>query len=365
MNATYLITGGTGSLGRELISRVLASDAGAEAVVLIRGEDPEERSDKWEEICRYLRHYGHEAILPRVRLVAGDVVLPSLGLSSADTARLLPRVTHLIHAAANIQLNQPLETARAINVGGARRALELAERCDRLERFAHISTSYVAGDRNGVIREGELDVGQGFLNAYEQSKCEAEALVALHRGRLPITVFRPSIIVGDSRDGHTCNFGTLYHPLKRIAKGVLTEIPGDPHTPLDLVPVDYVADCVARLARDRRSEGRTYHIAAGARSSIPVGELVAATACFHRRKAPRFLAPLPRDRANSPRLGTFFAYLSGSKDFDDAALWQDMGVEGGPCPDPRVYLRTLLAFCQATNWGLDLPWERTAQGAAA
>ena len=102
--------------------------------------------------------------------------------------------------------------------------LELAELCRRrggLRRFSYVSTAYVAGTHDGEFSEDQLDVGQGFRNPYERSKFEAEQLVRAYRGRLPIQVFRPSIIVGERATGWTVSFNVLYAPLKAFAAGRL------------------------------------------------------------------------------------------------------------------------------------------------
>lgn len=369
MRATYFITGGTGSLGREILPRILGADPAAEIALLLRGHSCDEIGSKFDEIGRYLSLYAGGADLSRVRPVPGDVTLPDLGLSAEIARSLSRRVTHIVHAAAGIRLNQQLDHARAINVRGTREVLKFAERCPRLACFGHVSTAYVAGDRIGTIREEDLLCGQRFLNSYEQSKCEAEELVRLRAGLFPVAIFRPSIIVGDSADGHTCNFTTLYHPLKLIAKGILREIPGDARTRLDIVPVDYVAERVVRLTREPARGSATYHLTAGGERSIPVGDLIAAAVRLcggADRTLPQFVPP---DRARSLHTGDlacFFAYLSGSaKDFDDSALHRDLGPEESPCPDPRSYMASLFSFCASTRWGHALPWDRTSLRMAA
>ena len=367
MNNTYFITGGTGSLGRELIPRVLQSDLDAEIVLLLRGRDPGEVSTRLASLSEFLRRCTDPASLGRVRAAAGDVTLPGLGLAVDASESLRRRVTHIIHAGASIRLNQPIEDARRINRLGTCETLTFAERCPNLRRFAHVSTAYVAGDRTGTIREDELREGQRFLNAYEQSKCEAEEIVRLRRGCLPISIFRPSIIVGDSTDGHTCNFGTLYHPLKLIARGLLREIPGDPRAPLDLVPVDYVADCIVRLTQAPPRECATYHVAAGLMGAVPVAELVSTVLTHCGRGipvAPRFVRADLRQRAGGHELSCFFQYLSGSKNFDDSTLRRDLGARAS-CPAAREFLPRLLSFCESTRWGRELPWDRTSLAEAA
>ena len=92
--------------------------------------------------------------------------------------------------------------------------------------MTYVSTAYVAGDRRGLAREAELDVGQGFRNAYEQSKHEAERLVWSRRERLPVTIVRPSIVVGERGTGWTASFNVVYGPLRAFASGTYPRAPG-------------------------------------------------------------------------------------------------------------------------------------------
>jgi thioester reductase-like protein len=371
--ATWLITGGTGSLGREIIPRIAAADPGARLCVLVRAAGRAHIDQRLDELDRYVQTYWGHSVRHRITPLAGDVSFPRLGLDAATYDALAARVTHIVHAAATIRLHEPLDEARRINVAGTREVLRLAERSPRLQRLAHVSTAYVAGDRTGRIREEELLAGQRFLNSYERSKCEAEALLRKRRASVPVTVFRPSIIVGDSMDGHTCNFAAICFPLQLIARGRVNTIPGRPDTPLDLVPVDYVAECVTRLTREPRPGNITYHVVAGIRGSVTTGDLVRAarTLCgspglpplrFTRSSVERGLAETgvsgPAVAApRSPRpLADHFAYLEFPKEFDDTALERDL--DGGiPRPAPAAFLPRVLAFCRDTKWGAQLPWR--------
>ena len=88
---------------------------------------------------------------------------------------------------------------------------------ERLDRLNYVSTAYVAGDRTGVVYEHELDLGQGFKNHYESTKFQAEVWVRSLIDRIPTTIFRPAIVVGDSRTGETQKFDGPYYVLRFIA----------------------------------------------------------------------------------------------------------------------------------------------------
>jgi thioester reductase-like protein len=144
--------------------------------------------------------------------------VPGLGLG-AERERIAEEVREVIHCAASVAFDLSLAESRSVHVEGTRHVLELAEECaargEGLRRMTYVSTAYVAGDRHGCARETGLEVGQGFRNAYEQSKHEAERLVWSRRERLPLTVVRPSIVVGDRATGWTASVNVVYGRCER------------------------------------------------------------------------------------------------------------------------------------------------------
>src|SRR6204780_6003624 len=180
-----------------------------------------------------------------------------------------------------------------MNVDGTGPVLELAERSQAhgaLRRMSYISTAFVAGAHAGCFSEDDLDVGQRFRNTYEQSKFEAECLIARSRGQLPITVLRPSIIVGERDSGWTASFNVLYWPLRAFARGTYAALPARGDAPVDVVPVDYVADAIFELSRMPEAQDGTYHLTASADASS-VGELIELACARFGRPAPRLIAP--------------------------------------------------------------------------
>jgi thioester reductase-like protein len=354
MRPFYFITGGLGSLGREIVPRILSQEPRAEMALLVRARGDAEVGLRMDELGRYLSRYWPDVDRTRLHAFRGDVTLFRFGLGEATYGDLTGRVTHIIHSAACIDLGQPIEQARSVHTGGVREVFRFAARCPRLLNLAHVSTAFVAGDREGMILERHLRCGQGFRNAYEQSKCESEEVVRTWMRELPITIFRPSIIVGDACDGRTCNFATFYRALRMIAMGWIRELPVDPEARLDIVTVDYVAEAIVELTLRPRRTGAVYHLVAGAERSIRIGDLVAAAQhCGQGEK------PGSATRPSAPRAGLsiFFSYLGGGQTFDDRTTRFDLGPDG-PAPErPEVYLPRMLAFCVGTKWGRDLPWE--------
>ncbi len=158
---------------------------------------------------------------------------------------------------------------------------EAAASRGNLEAFDYISTVMVAGKRRGLIGEEELDDTAGFFSTYEQSKSEAEQLVRSKRGNLPVSVFRLSMVVGDSRTGHTSTFNVMYWPLKMLSRGMFWIVPADPNGVVDVVPVDYVADAVEALSGDPQQRGKSFHIAAGAERLLQRGRVARSFGTSH------------------------------------------------------------------------------------
>jgi len=345
-----LLTGATGLLGREMVPRLIARSQAQLIYLLIRGRDDAEVKSRFLDLVNSLGSRWQGLDQTRLRPLRGDLTLPRLGMDPKTAKELTGRVARIIHSAASVHLNTSLSEARTTNLGGAHEILRLAESCSRLQSVAWISTAFVAGDRQGCILEKELQCGQDFLNAYEQSKFESELLARSAGAGLPITVFRPSIIVGDSRDGYTCNFASIYWPLRLVAEGVVRRVSGDPRTPLDLVPVDYVADAVVELMEHRESIGSCYQLVAGRSGTITAQELLArAIRWFHPGGEPLCFVSSYTER--NRRLRIFFAYLEGYKQFDDSDARSVLRGTGLKCPCVTDYLDRLFAFCERTRWG--------------
>jgi len=275
---TYFITGYPGFIGKRLVEHIAREDPKGHIYALVQ---PKSLKDAQ-------KHAAKVQGAP-VELLTGDVVDMHLGLSGEEYQRLCERVTDIFHLAAVAQLGVPKETAWRVNVDGTRNMLELARDCAHLARFSHFSTCYVSGDRVGVIAEDELDRGQAFRNAYEETKFQAERLVQRASASLPVTIFRPSSVVGDSRTGEIDRFeGPYYLGILLVTSPLVVPLPlpGNGVAPLNVVPVDYVVEAVWRLSKDTRAAGRTFHLVdPNPMSARRVYELIAEKA---NKKLPRF-----------------------------------------------------------------------------
>ncbi|HVP19327.1 MAG TPA: AMP-binding protein [Spirochaetia bacterium] len=261
MRETVFLTGATGFVGTQTARRLVARE-GLHLIVLVRGKTTGEAAARLSRTW-WPRPELANAIGSRVEVLAGDLGASHLGLSQEDYDSLAARITHIVHSAADLRLDGPVEELRKINVEGTANVIELARLAHRhhgLARFAHVSTAYVVGKRTGEISEEALTDENGFSNTYEQTKFEGELLVRAAGLEFPVSIFRPGMIVGDSTTGEIATFNTVYVPLRLYLTGRLPIMPCRGDLPVNVVPVDYVADAISTLAFDGRAAGLTFHL---------------------------------------------------------------------------------------------------------
>ena len=284
---TVLVTGGTGLLGNAVLAELLENDPSLHLVVLVR--DPA----KW---------LIHERALPgsagRMTHLESDLCAEGLGLKSRERKLISREVSAIIHLAADTTFSRPLEEARAVNTEGTRRLLELAQECAPGIRMAYVSTAFVAGRRTGVISEDAGSGRAGWVNAYEQSKYEAELLV--RASATDWVIMRPSTIICDDLSGRISQLNAVHRGLRLYREGLAAMMPGGEESRLDAITTEYASAAIARLAFGAESSRRTLHLCAG-KGAIPLPEMLdltfarwAADSAWRRRKIARpVLANLP------------------------------------------------------------------------
>ena len=363
-----LLTGATGFVGMEVLARFLER-TDRRVYTLVRSGNEQEAAERLRSTLSTLFGSG-ERYAERVVAVRGDIETEGLGLDEKAREHLASQVVDIIHCAASVSFSLPLEESREINVAGTRRLLELGELCQErvgLRRLSYMSTAYVAGTHVGEFREDQLEVGQDFRNAYERSKFEAEQLVRSHRDRLPVQVFRPSIVVGERSTGWTVSFNVLYAPLKAFARGVYRALPVRRASPVDVVPVDYVADAVFELSNSPVGpvDQETYHLVAG-RQATTVGRLIELSAGYFSRRSPRAIPPALYKRIVHPLLvrssrgkrrraleksEVYFPYFSARVRYDDRRARRRLEPAGIEVTPVERYFDRLADFATKSRWG--------------
>jgi thioester reductase-like protein len=249
VSIVYFFTGFPGFLATKLIEELSIQDPDASFHLLVHESQLEKakvRIDMFENQERY-------------SILTGDITEEGLGL---DHSLSRGDITHVFHLAAIYDLAVPQSAAQLVNVSGTRRVLEWLLTLGNLKRFVYFSTAYVSGTRTGTVYEHELIKGQAFKNHYESTKFEAEVLVQERMAKIPTTIIRPGIVVGDSKTGETVKFDGPYFIMRFLDKFAKLPIPyiGRGDVPVCLVPVDYIVKAVCFLTHIEAGEGKTYHL---------------------------------------------------------------------------------------------------------
>ncbi len=275
-NGYHLLTGATGLLGSYLLRDFLL--AGRRVAVLVRPAKSESARQRVENL---LRHWELmlETSLPRPVVLEGDLSEDDLGLDYRSVDWIQRNCVCVVHNAASLVFrgDDPSGEPYRSNVEGTRRMLELC-RVTGIRQFHYVSTAYVCGLREGRILERDADVGQTPGNVYEKTKLQAELLVreaAQGNGSWldPPTIFRPSIIVGDSQTGYTTTYHGFYAPLKlahtmasKVARGttggdlLVSALGIKQRDRKNFVPVDWVSAVMSHIHGRPTFHGATYHV---------------------------------------------------------------------------------------------------------
>jgi thioester reductase-like protein len=267
----HLLTGATGLLGSYLLRDFLL--AGRRVAVLVR---PAKHESARQRVENLLRHWEImlETALPRPVVIEGDLGEVDLGLDSRGVGWIERNCESVVHNAASLVFRGDDSSGEPYlsNVEGTGRMLELC-RCTGIRQFHHVSTAYVCGLRAGRILENEDDIGQTPGNVYEKTKLQAELLVRRAEFLDRSTVYRPSIIVGDSQTGYTTTYHGFYAPLKlahtMASKVEIGTTAGDLLVSAlgikegdrkNFVPVDWVSAVLSHVHGRPELHGRTYHL---------------------------------------------------------------------------------------------------------
>ena len=272
---TIFLTGATGFIGQYLLSSLLAE--GRQVAVLARAKHNRTAEDRVEHIVRaWEERLGTN--LDRPVCFEGDIRREDCGLSFEEVSWLRRNASTMLHGAALVNFKSEGTRITDTNFAGTENCLELC-RTARIGQLHYVSTAYVCGADSQSFSENQLECGQTFRNEYERSKYLAEK--AVRKSAIPeqVTVYRPSIVVGDSQTGFTTSYRGFYvlaQFTQLIAQYAQRDSDGRWHHPIrfhksaderrNLVPVDWVAKVIGKVIKTPHLHGQTYQIA----PSIPV-----------------------------------------------------------------------------------------------
>lgn len=252
----YLFTGFPGFIGVRLLPRLMELAPQRTFVCLVQ-----EKFLVAAGTAIRAMESAHPHTRGRVTTVTGDITKQRLGLSPSDAKALASTLRGAYHLAAVYDLTVRRDVGMAINVSGTKHVLELLQDARNFDALHYVSTAYVSGDAGGIYRETDLDVGQKFKNNYEETKFLAEVEVA--KSGLPFVVYRPGVVVGDSKTGETAKFDGPYFVMTAMMKlpspGPFPRVGFGSHA-VNVVPVDFVVEALSRLSTTEKSLGRTYHL---------------------------------------------------------------------------------------------------------
>ena len=347
-----LLTGATGHLGPHLIDELLKLASVDRLYVAARTIDSIQSRDG------------------RVLPITVDFSRGPLAFGNEEVRRIEREVQVIVHAAADTRLAAPIDAMRTVNVGATETICRLASGCRQLHQLLFVSTTCVAGRRTGWIPEQLEACPLGFANSYEETKWEAERVVAA--SGLPARIARLSTCAGSHVTGQVHRFGALHHLLHWMSRGLVPMVPGTSTTPVDVISTDVAAAWIARAAMKSPGGLEICHVARGA-EAIPLGDLLDfLPSALERGQIGRrrtVQQPLLVDHevfqsftrmvslsgdALLTRVQSSAAALLPSllhpKTYDVAAAER---CWGGPLPHPdwRTHLERVIAFGQAQQWG--------------
>jgi thioester reductase-like protein len=374
------LTGSTGYIGAHVAANLLTSyDTGLN--LLVRAKDAREAEARlWQALQLHLdfpRFY--ECLQTRIRIFRGDLTAPAFGLTRDDYDRLVHTTDSVIHCAAS--LNRKSEkSCLNVNLRGTLEVIQLAQRTHHyhgLRRFSNVSTVAVAGKRsNEVVTEDlSIDWGRSDYDPYARTKKFCEHMVRQLLPEVPITIFRPSIVLGDSRFAQTTQFDMVK---SFVFLAGLPALPFRPKDRIDIVNVDFVADAIATLHVKDRPLHDTYHLSSGTDSQT-FEEITTALAAAQNKRGPIFLpaaeksfSALVNTLANrtgpighgAALMKVFLPYLLWNTVFDNSRAIAEMGRK--PVPFSK-YSYPLLKFSQDVHFSYPYrEWpSATAGGSAA
>jgi nucleoside-diphosphate-sugar epimerase len=325
-----LLTGGTGFLGQYLLKDLLLS--GVEVVTVARSRYGVSAKERVHRIVRiWEQSLGCE--LPRPTVIEWDLHSPpdrAQFLSGLGEVR--ERIQSVLHVAASVRFSwdrNRIEPFRS-NIEGTRHVADFAALLDRPD-FHFVSTAYVWGETHGKAQE-VLPTSPTFRNPYEESKFLAEKLLLDRKHQFgSLTIYRPSIVVGDSQTGFASQFQTIYSGLRLTSlyratqdstiASIFKKLGVEGHRGKNLIPVDVVSRAIRDLLLNEEAHGKTYHLTSTNRVSIDMIADAMKRAAEHEPVAwcsTEAIDDVALAEATSAFLDSFAKYFSDDPDFDNS-----------------------------------------------
>ena len=373
------LTGSTGYIGAHVAANLL-TEHGASLNLLVRARHPHEAEERlWHSLQLHLEFKQfYECLQTRIRFYRGDLTSERFGLSPDDYDRLVHTTDSVIHCAAS--LNRKSEkSCLNVNLRGTLEVIKLAMQVDHyhgLRRFSHVSTVAVAGKRQDevVTEDNSIDWDRLDYDPYARTKKFCEHMIRQLLPEVPKTIFRPSIVLGDSRRAETTQFDMVR---AFVFLAGLPVLPLRSTDRVDIVNVDFVADAIATLHLKERTQFDTYHLSSG-RDSQRFRQLTQSLAAAQDKRGPIYLPILQRPFASSVSvlsnrrsaigrgaalMKVFMPYLTFNTVFDNARITSELGRK--PVPFSQ-YSYPLLKFSRETDFTYPYQgWPAQAGGSAA
>ncbi len=360
---SIFLTGGTGYLGGYVITELLAR-TDARLAVMTRAKNLDHAREKlWKSLQLHLDAADFFAALERIDIVPGDLHAPGLGLPDDVRAKVVRECDSVLHIAASLN-RKSSKACFNTNLRGTLSVVKLAREiadAHELRRFSYVSTVAVAGQRdNEVVHEDEaVDWARSDYDPYGRTKKFTEHMVAELLPDISRVVFRPSIVMGDSRHERTTQWDMVR---ATVALADLPVVPLDQTTRLDIVPADFVGEAIARIHVKERPDHGIYHLSAGVRA-ITAGDIATAMEPVLGRRmrfvkhldgatdlAFRAMNRLPRGNALQPigaLMKVFWPYVVYNTVFDNDRITKEIGR----MPEPfTTYCGPLYRFAKGCSF---------------
>jgi len=357
------ITGSTGYIGAHIAAELLEGHRDA-LNLLVRAKDKHEAEVRlWRALQLHLdfpRFY--EFLRTRIRIFRGDLTDKRFGLDDDEYRRLVDSTDSVIHCAASLNRRSE-KSCLNTNLRGTLAVVQLGMRArdaHGLRRFSHVSTVAVAGTRSNevVTEDAAVDWERSDYDPYARTKKFCEHMIRELLPEVPRTIFRPSIVLGDSRRAETTQFDMVR---AFVFLAGLPVLPFRPTDRVDIVPVNYVAEAVAALHQKDKPAHEIYHLSSGTGSQT-FRELTDALSAAQRKRGPIYMPSLERPFAatvnwlanrsggigfGASLMKVFLPYLVWNTVFDNARVVGELGRAPARFSE---YSYPLLTFSRETRF---------------